>query len=292
VIKTLLYLCRTLGFVAPLALLAIPAAGQIAAPPSTAASIAAMPSTAAPNAASRSGATPNPAPACVAAPDAGHFVKPLLRLAQRLARSQPLTIVAIGSSSTAGAGASSAAFSYPSQLEVELKRRFPGVPIRVLNRGVNGEEAPEMLARLDRNVIAEKPDLVLWQVGTNAVLRDRSVDDQLPVIRQGLARLAAAGFDVVLIDLQYAPMVTAKPDAERMVRLISTVAKLDNVDLFHRFAAMRYWREGRHLPYDRFLSPDGLHLNDWSYACMAKLIAADIAEAATRAPMTAGATAR
>ena len=32
-----------------------------------------------------------------------------------------------------------------------------------------------MLARLDDRVIAEKPDLVLWQVGTNSVLRDQAV---------------------------------------------------------------------------------------------------------------------
>jgi len=31
-----------------------------------------------------------------------------------------------------------------------------------------------MLARLDIAVIAEKPDLVLWQVGTNSVLRDKA----------------------------------------------------------------------------------------------------------------------
>ena len=32
-----------------------------------------------------------------------------------------------------------------------------------------------MLARLDSAVIAEKPDLVLWQVGTNSVLRDKAL---------------------------------------------------------------------------------------------------------------------
>jgi len=31
---------------------------------------------------------------------------------------------------------------------------------------VAGEEAPQMLARFGRDVIAEKPDLVLWQVGS------------------------------------------------------------------------------------------------------------------------------
>jgi acyl-CoA thioesterase-1 len=226
--------------------------------------------------------------ACVAPPNVAHFVRPLMHVAQRLARGEPVTIVAIGSSSTAGAGASSPAASYPSQLEAALRERFPGVAIRVLNRGVNGEEAPEMLARLDTSVIAEKPDLVLWQVGTNAVLRDRQIDDQIPVIHQGLARFKAEGIDVVLIDLQYAPKVLAKPDCDRMVSLISTIAKQDDVDLFHRFAAMRYWRESRKIPFDTFVAPDGLHLNDWSYRCMAKLIAADIAEAATRRPVTAG----
>ncbi len=77
-----------------------------------------------------------------------------------------MKIIAVGSSSTAGAFASSPDKSYPSRLAVELKERFPGQPITVINRGVNGEEAPDNLARLDTDVIAEKPDLILWQVGT------------------------------------------------------------------------------------------------------------------------------
>ena len=84
---------------------------------------------------------------------------------------EKLTIVAIGSSSTQGVGASSPAASYPSRLEAELRKRFPQVDIRVINRGKGGEDAPEELARLERDVIAEHPDLVIWQLGTNAVLR-------------------------------------------------------------------------------------------------------------------------
>jgi lysophospholipase L1-like esterase len=233
-------------------------------------------------------AAQNTPQACVAAPDAGRFVKPLARMAQRLRRAEPITIVALGSSSTAGAGASSPALSYPSRLEDELRQRFPRVEIRVLNRGVNGEEAPDMLARLDRGVIDEKPDLVIWQVGTNAVLRDRAIDDQAPLIHQGLMRFKEAGIDVVLIDPQFAPKVLARPAYERMVSLIATAAKQDDVDLFHRFAVMRYWRDGRQLPFESFLSADLLHMNDWSYGCVAKLLAGNIAEAATRGSLTAG----
>ncbi len=63
--------------------------------------------------------------------------------------------------------------SYPSRLQVELEALMPRVPITVVNRGVNGEESHDMLARFERDVLAEHPDLVVWQVGSNAVLRDR-----------------------------------------------------------------------------------------------------------------------
>ena len=93
----------------------------------------------------------------------------LPHVAARFAERQPVKIVAFGSSSTEGAGASSPAKTYPSRLNEVLRTRFPGIEITVENQGVGGEDAEEMLARLDR-VIASKPDLILWQVGTNAVL--------------------------------------------------------------------------------------------------------------------------
>jgi hypothetical protein len=52
--------------------------------------------------------------------------------------------------------------------------------------------------------------------------------------------------------------------------------------LFHRFALMRAWHEKDGVPFEAFLSPDQLHMNDWGYACIAKLLGGAIAEAATR----------
>jgi hypothetical protein len=60
------------------------------------------------------------------------------------------------------------AATYPGRLAVELKERFPGHAITVLNRGVGGEEIVEMLKWFDSDVIAAKPDLVLWQSGTRS----------------------------------------------------------------------------------------------------------------------------
>ena len=152
-------------------------------------------------------------PICAAPPDLTRLDYALARTARRLATGGTLTIVAIGSSSTGGAGASSPAASYPSRLAVELKDHFPAGTIRVVNRGANGEDAREMLDRMQESVIAENPDLVLWQVGTNSLLLDRPLNPAGALIREGLRRLKAAGaIDVVLIDPQFAPKVLAKAD--------------------------------------------------------------------------------
>jgi lysophospholipase L1-like esterase len=212
---------------------------------------------------------------------------PLTRVSRHLEADRAIKIVAIGSSSTAGAGASSPETNYPSRLEAELTQHFLWHDVTVLNRGVNGEEAGDMLARFDTSVVDEKPDLVIWQTGTNSVLRDRPLDPKATLLHQGLARLKAIRADVILLDPQYAPKVIAKADAEGMVAQIAATAKEQSVDLFRRFALMRRWHQTEHMPFDAFVSPDGLHMNDWSYGCLAKWMGAAIVEAATRPVATA-----
>jgi acyl-CoA thioesterase I len=211
--------------------------------------------------------------------DVVHLDETLPHLAARIAQKEAVTIVALGSSSTAGAGASSVDFTYPARLEVELKAHFPGIPIRVLNRGIGGEDVKEMNERMERDVAGAKPDLVLWQLGTNAILRDNGIDPEQPLILEGLKRLASMNTDVVLLDPQYAPKVLKDPDAYPMVDLISDIAHEKHINLFRRFALMRYWHETSGVPFETFLSPDLLHMNDWSYGCTARYLGAAISEA-------------
>ena len=237
------------------------------------------------------GLSPPPAaaerPNCAVDAAKARFDKPLSRVARNLASGKPLKIVALGSSSTFGAGASTSAASYPSRLAEELRLRLPGHEIIVLNRGVNGDEASDMLARLQMDVLSERPDLVLWQVGTNSLLRDKAVLPNATLLHEGLARLKAIGADIVLIDPQYAPKVLAKPNHEGMVSLISTAAKAEHVCVFNRFEVMRRWHEVERMPFETFVSADGLHMNDWSYGCVAKWLGTAIVEAATRPIATA-----
>lgn len=170
-------------------------------------------------------------PPCDPALDQVRLNAPLKRVAQKIALGEPITIVAIGSSSTAGAGATSPSGAYPSQLGLDLQQRFPKHAFTVLNRGVNGEEVPEMLKRFDTAVIASKPDLLLWQLGTNSLIRDHGLGAPGASVREGLNKVRAIGADVVLIDPQYAPKVIAKPRAAEMVEFISATAKQENVAL-------------------------------------------------------------
>src|SRR6059058_5019477 len=174
--------------------------------------------------------TPIP-PHCAAPPTLSSIEAALDRTSSRILSRQSLTIVAIGSSSTLGVGASSPDLSYPTRLGQELRQQFPGLEIRVINHGVGGQDVPEELTRLDRDVIAEHPDLVIWQVGTNAVLRrdDPTVDREL--IEHGIAQLKGSGSDVVLMDMQYAPRVIARPAYTVMEQLIATVAERARVGL-------------------------------------------------------------
>jgi acyl-CoA thioesterase I len=236
--------------------------------PTSAATPVTLPSSAAPTARSRN---------CSVTAERDRIRAPLYRTAQRIADHHPVKIVALGSSSTYGFGASTPAASYPSRLAEELAQRLPDQQITVLNRGINGEEAGEMLARLDADVIAENPDMVLWQVGTNALLRNIPLKPNS--LREGMTRMKRIGADIVLIDPQFAPKYIATTDAERVVSIISAVSAAAHVGIFHRFALMRRWHEIDRLPLDTFLSWDGLHMNDWGYACFAKSIGTAITTA-------------
>jgi acyl-CoA thioesterase I len=220
---------------------------------------------------------------CSVPPDLAALGAPLPHTAARLAAGQPLTIVALGSSSTEGLGATRPALNYPSRLSAWLEARFPGVPIRVVNRGVGGEMTEQMLARLDRDVLAEKPDLVIWQLGTNSVLHDVDPADEGELARSGVERLKAAGADVILMDLQYAPAVLVHGGYRETLHALASVARSEDIALFRRFAVMRDWAEEGRMTLAVMLSADRLHMSDASYDCLARQLARGIA-AAVRPP--------
>jgi len=201
----------------------------------------------------------------------------LPHVASRLASGEPVVIIAFGSSSTVGYGTTSPEFTYPNRLAAQLRRQYPTAEITVVNRGQGGEDAPEMMKRLQVAVLDMAPDLVIWQVGTNAVLRNLDPAETVKLVEEGVARIQAAGADLVLVDPQYSPRVIERAEsASKMVNLLGRVAQLRHVGFFPRFEVMRDWHERQSIPIDNFVIADGLHMTDWGYACFAQLLGDDI----------------
>ena len=192
---------------------------------------------------------------------------------------QPMTIVAVGSSSTEGIPRNARDKIYPAALEQALSRYWPNVAVKVANRGKGGETMAQTLTRFDNEVLAMKPSLVIWQLGVNDVLRYRGVDGRREEIQSGLKSLADQGIPVVLLDLQYAPAVTADPDAMPMQDLIDEAVRNGPGRVFHfrRFAAMKELSEKQQVPTSEMTDGDNLHMTDAMHACVGDLLAEMIA---------------
>lgn len=189
-----------------------------------------------------------------------------------VAAGQPVTIVALGSSSTQGAAASSPDRAYPAQMAAAIARVRPGLPVQVINAGIGGQEAPDMLARLDSDVVAHAPTLVIWQAGANGAMRGHDPAAFRKAMEDGIARLHAAGADVVLMDNQRAPRVDNAPGHEAFDAALAGIARSGLATLFSRGRLMEAWvHAGR--PLDEFIGPDGLHHTDLGYACLGTAVA-------------------
>jgi lysophospholipase L1-like esterase len=202
---------------------------------------------------------------------------PATRMA--LARGKKVTIIAFGSSSTEGAGASGPDRAYPPVLEARLRAAWPDARLLVLNRGRGGQEVEEMMERLEADVIAARPVLVLWQAGANAVLRGMAPEAFQAAMTDGIDRLRARGADVVLIDSQRAPRILNAPNFGRFDQALRELSAGLGVPLFSRARLMDEWAAAG-VPNAAMLVADGLHHNDRGYACVAEALAKSILDAA------------
>jgi lysophospholipase L1-like esterase len=217
-------------------------------------------------------------------PPKGDMPIPLLpHTRAALATNQPLVAVALGSSSTRGWMSTNIAHSYPALLQRELNDALPKADFAFINRGVGGQDAPEELARMDSDVIAIRPQLVIWQVGANGAVHDESPLVFKALVEVGIEKLKTAGADVILMDNQRSPRIMASPEHNVMDEALADVAKESGVNLFSRGTLMDHWAaEGA--PYEDFIAVDGFHMNNRGYACLAQAMA-DVISTALKQPI-------
>jgi lysophospholipase L1-like esterase len=217
-------------------------------------------------------APPTLSPDCRTKRIAGErFRRPLRALSRAVRAKRNVRVLAIGSSSTVGVGASSPSAAYVARLETSLEGSLKGMDIDVVGRGLSGEVAQGAADRMKREVQETQPDLVVWQVGTNDALRHVSLDRFKSCIKTTLTWLAENKIDVVLIDPQYGDALAKDEYYEKVVAAVAEVARDSRVLLVDRFEAMRELQRERGDLF--YLASDNLHLNDRGHRCMAEQLA-------------------
>lgn len=196
----------------------------------------------------------------------------LTNSAARIAGGQPLVVLAIGSSSTEGIGASRPEFSYPSQLHRQLSALYPTLPIEVHNRGKGGETIEPMLVRMKQAVEQLQPTLVIWQTATNDLFQGVPASVVDAALQEGADYLSQRGIDLLLFDPQVYARAKDPARYEAAVRHLDSFGARTGVPVFHRYDLMRHWEQGG-LPLASLMAPDQLHHNDAGYRCISAAMA-------------------
>ncbi len=224
------------------------------------------------------GGSGSPAAACLAFSRGLSLGAPLAHTRAKLQAGETLTIVALGSSSTTGFGTFGHGAAFPDVMKEELLRLHPFARIELINSGRILEDLGDNIARIDDDALRYKPDLLVWQIGTNDVVWRGIADNAKEMLSNSVRRIKAAKTDVVLLDLQYAPLVLATTRYIRMEKIIADVAGEQNVGHFPRFLLMKRAIEAG---VTGLVSWDGLHNSAEGYKCVG-LALAQMIDAAAR----------
>jgi len=165
--------------------------------------------------------------------------------------SRGANVIAFGDSLTAGYGARPGE-DYPSRLSALI-----GAP--VVNAGVSGDTTQSALARLDNDVLARDPRIVLVGLGGNDFLGGVPIATTEANLREIVRKIEGAGAMVVLLGFRF-PSLTA--DYESMYE---RVAKDEGCLLVPRIL--------RDILNDASMKSDAIHPNARGYQLMAERIA-------------------
>ncbi len=148
----------------------------------------------------------------------------------------PVSVLAVGSASTAENGA-----AYPRVMMESLQAAFPKATLRLDVRGKRGLTATEMLNLLSKALAERRYALVLWQTGTVDAVRGLRPEELADALEKGATNVAAAGADLVLIDPQFSRFLSANVDLTPYELVMERAASLPGVALFRRYDLMRDW---------------------------------------------------
>ena len=213
-------------------------------------------------------------PAALSEPDF-----PLEHVAAKLKSDELVSIVVMGSGSSAGMGASAVSNAYSERLDIELRKRFPKGKFKVVNLSKRGQLAADMVSRFSNEVARESPALVIWQTGTVDAVRAVDLTQFGRTLEAGLDELGRHGSDVILMDMQYSPYTSTALDVSQYRDYMRWAAQDRGTTLFDRFAMMQLWTETGVINFTNPAKSEQARYADLVHGCIAYLLAAMIESA-------------
>lgn len=159
-------------------------------------------------------------------------------------------IVVFGDSLAAGHGLPESE-GFPAQLQARLKTE--GIDVHVVDAGVSGDTTAGGLARLDWN-LADKPDLVILELGGNDMLRGLDPKITRANLDQMIKKIKASGAKLLLAGMK-APSNWGEAYQHEFDRIYPELAHADGVALYPFFL------DGVVLD-PQLNQPDGKHPNE------------------------------
>jgi acyl-CoA thioesterase-1 len=192
------------------------------------------------------------------------------------ARAEPLRILALGDSLTAGYQLPAEA-AFPVQLEAALKAR--GHDVIVINAGVSGDTTAAGLARLDWS-LGEGADAVIVELGANDALRGLPAASARANLDKIVASLSERGIPVLLAGIA-APRNMGDEYVAEFERMYAEIAAEHDAILYPNFL------EGIPISPETVL-PDGIHPTQKGVAIIVEGILPQVEELIERAGAARG----
>lgn len=155
--------------------------------------------------------------------------KKLMGDRELLVKEGPITIVAFGDSVTHGA-LGAGVINYETVYWNLLKKRLNAIrnyiPVNVINAGIGGLTAAQSLDRMDRQVLAHNPDLVIVAFGLNDV--NGTLEEYLSSLRVIFEKLVNNGIDTIFLTPNMLNTYVAEGTEERYLDYAAVTAEYQN----------------------------------------------------------------
>jgi lysophospholipase L1-like esterase len=188
-----------------------------------------------------------------------------------------LTVLVIGSGSSVMPGPDGVGKAYPGKLEQALRKRFPGVDIKVIALAKSRQTAADMSQALEKALLDHKPDLVIWQTGTVDAMRGVDPESFRTSLDDGINHIVDAGADLILMNMQYSPRTETMISLSNYADIMQVVARDREVPLFDRREIMRYWNDNGN--FDLNLATKDLATAYKVHDCLGRALASLVVEA-------------